>query len=82
MKRYKVFFRILPKKEVLDIEGRAVKRKLQPSFLIDSCRIGKFVDMEIQAKDKEDASLKAKEMASKVFVNPLVEEFSFEVKPL
>ena len=80
MKKYKAFVKILPKAEVLDVEARAVKRKLEEKkFLVKNCRIGKFLELEIEAESRKQAEEKIKEMASLVLFNPLVEEYDFEI---
>ncbi len=80
MKRYKIFFQILPKQDVLDVEGRAVQRKLeQEKFPVKHCRIGKCIDMEVEAPNLEEVKRKAKEMADKILFNPLVEDYKFEI---
>ena len=66
--------KIMPRNEVLDSQGRAVQKTLeQNGKQLSSCRVGKFVQLEIAETDKEKALAQAKEIADFVLYNPLIE---------
>lgn len=72
--------KILPRKEVLDSQGRAVERTLKHHGKeLASCRIGKYVQLEINVSDREQALRHAKEIADFVLHNPLIETYELEV---
>jgi len=76
----KVGVKILPRKEVLDSQGRAVERMLKQSGkCVLHCRVGKYVELDIDAKDKKDAEAKVKDMAAYVLYNPLIETYEVEL---
>ena len=72
--------KILPKKEVLDVQGRAIAETLKrQGNLIEECQYGKYIKLTINTSDKTEALKKAKEMAESVLCNSLVEHYDLEV---
>lgn len=64
---------IMPRKGLLDPEGRAVKEMLlEEGFPVREVRVGKVVELEVE----ETADVKT--IAEKYLVNPLVEEYQIE----
>ena len=41
--------------------------------------MGKFITIQLEAKDKAEAEAKAKEMSEKLLANPIIEDFAIEV---
>jgi phosphoribosylformylglycinamidine synthase PurS subunit len=77
---YKIAVKILPRKEVLDSQGRAVERLLSNhGQKLESCRVGKYVVLEVAADDRDRAKAKAQEMTEFVLYNPLIESYELEV---
>ena len=76
----KLGVRIMPKLEVLDSQGRAVEQTLKHNGKeISQCRVGKFVELEIDETDKDKAIAKAHEIAEFVLYNPLTESYEVEL---
>ena len=76
----KIGVRILPRNEVLDTQGRAVERTLmQNGKDLKACRVGKFVQLDIEENDQERALAKAKEITEFVLYNPLIETYELEI---
>lgn len=76
----KIGVKILPRKEVLDTQGRAVQRTLQQNGkALNTCRVGKYIQLDVDAKDQEQALAQAKEIAEFVLYNPLIETYELEV---
>lgn len=72
--------KILPRNEVLDTQGRAVEKTLyQHGKTLEGCRVGKYVQLNIEEEDKEKALAKAKEITEFVLYNPLIETYELEV---
>ncbi len=72
--------KILPKNEVLDTQGRAVESTLKAhGRMVEQCRVGKYVQLEISESDENKALSKAKEIAEFVLYNPLIETYELEV---
>lgn len=77
----KVGVRVMPKTEVLDSQGRAVSQTLKHhGQQVESCRIGKFIELVFPDLSEEEAMVKAHEIAEFVLYNPLTE--NYEVSPL
>jgi phosphoribosylformylglycinamidine synthase subunit PurS len=72
--------KILPKNEVLDTQGRAVESTLRANkHPLSQCRVGKYVQLDLEEADEGKALLKAKEMVEFVLYNPLIETYELEV---
>lgn len=76
----KIGVKVMPRKEVLDTQGRAVERTLRTQGKnLNHCRVGKYIELEIQETDKDKALAKATEICEYVLYNPLIETFELEV---
>jgi len=76
----KIGVKIMLKPEVLDIQGRAVAENLERQGRhLDQCRVGKFIELEVPSKDRNEALKQAREMADYVLHNPLIENYTLEV---
>ena len=75
----KVGIKVLPRKEVLDTQGRAVEHVLhQQGQEGVSCRIGKYIELEVPGQDQQEVSDKVKNMADYLLYNPLIETYELE----
>jgi len=64
---------ILPKKGLLDPEGRAVKEMLEENgYKVKDAKVGKVVELEVE----EETDIK--ELVEKFLINPLIEEYVIE----
>ena len=71
--------RVMPKSEVLDSQGRAVEKTLKHHGLsVGSCRVGKYIELDIDESDKNKAMAKAQELTEFVLYNPLTESYEIE----
>lgn len=68
---------------VLDPAGTAVQSALQQmNYAVDSVRIGKFVEIVLDAEDEKDADLKLNEACDRLLANPVIENYCFELDQL
>lgn len=69
------------KQEVLDPQGDAVRRGLSSLGFagVKSARVGKFIEIELESKDKAAAEKELKTMCEKLLANPVIEDFRLEV---
>jgi phosphoribosylformylglycinamidine synthase len=69
------------KRSVLDPQGETVKSGLR--FLgfgsVEDCRVGKFMVLRIQERDRQYAERQVDEMCRKLLANPVVEEYRFQL---
>ncbi len=76
----KIGVKVMPRKEVLDSQGRAVERTLRTQGeKLSYCRVGKYVELDIEETDKDKALAKATQICEFVLYNPLIETFELEV---
>jgi phosphoribosylformylglycinamidine synthase len=75
----KIGVKVMPRKEVLDTQGRAVENTLRQSGQnVSACRVGRYVVLEFDDAEKANAMTKAKEIAENVLHNPLIENYELE----
>ena len=70
------------KQSVLDPQGKTVQRALgQMNYKnVDSVRIGRFLEVELNCDDEAKAAAQIEEMSKKLFVNPNIEQFRYELE--
>ncbi len=73
--------KVMPLKDLLDPQGKAVMGGLQNLGLsnILDVRIGKHIDLQIEADTKEAAMATAEEAAKKLLANPVMEVYEITV---
>jgi phosphoribosylformylglycinamidine synthase len=73
--------KIMPLKELLDPQGKAVMGALGNLGIksINDVRIGKHVQLSMEATSAEEARSIAEEAAQKLLANPVMEEFSISI---
>jgi phosphoribosylformylglycinamidine synthase PurS subunit len=71
---------VRPKQGILDPQGAAVEHALeQLGFAVSDARVGKVVDLEVDAADEAHARAQVELMCSKLLANPLMESFEIEL---
>lgn len=80
--QYKVEIKVTLKESILDPQGSAVKKALHSMSCrnVLDVRIGKHIELVLSADDSESAGREAQEIADKLLANPVIEEFSLEVR--
>ena len=70
------------KKSVLDPQGVTVKHALSSMGYDDvqDVRVGKYLEVRLKEKNEAHAKAKLEEMCKKLFTNPVIEEFSYDLK--
>lgn len=66
---------------ILDPQGSTVQQNL-PSLGfegVSSVRIGKHIELEIDAPDAEAAGKQVEEMARRLLSNPVIEDFTYTI---
>lgn len=75
----KIAVRVMPKKEVLDTQGRAVEHTLRASGReLKSCTVGRYIVLDLPEMSRDQAITKVKDMAEYVLYNPLIESYEIE----
>ena len=71
--------KVMPREVILDTQGRAVEQTLRLNKLAAaSVRVGRFVELEVEADSEASALSKAEEIAKFVLHNPLIETFEIQ----
>jgi phosphoribosylformylglycinamidine synthase len=71
---------VRPKPGLLDPQGEAVGGSLrQLGFRVDEARVGRVVDLEIEAASVADARAEVERMCERLLANPLIEHFEINV---
>jgi phosphoribosylformylglycinamidine synthase PurS subunit len=78
---YTVQVKVMPLKELLDPQGKAVMGGLQSLGMraVSDVRIGKSISLQIEADTAEDARLVAEEAGRRLLANPVMEYFEISV---
>ena len=73
--------KIMPLKELLDPQGKAVMGGLSNLGLksVEDVRIGKHIQLNIEANDAAEAKKIAEEASQKLLANPVMEEYTIQV---
>ena len=75
----KFALKVLPKPEVLDTQGRAVQSTMQDhGFPLQACTVGKYLVLDVESTDPQQAEEAAHAMAKKGLYNPLIENYELE----
>jgi phosphoribosylformylglycinamidine synthase len=72
---------VMPKKTVLDPQGKTVKHALESmSFTgFKDVRVGKFIEIGLEGGNKAELQKKIDEACHKLLSNPVTEEYTFEI---
>lgn len=78
---YTVQIKVMPLKELLDPQGKAVMGGLQNLGLygVDNVRVGKNITIEVTAENEDKAKLIAEEASRKLLANPVMEYFEIGI---
>jgi phosphoribosylformylglycinamidine synthase len=67
---------VRPKEGILDPQGDAVGHSLRKlGFDVSGTRVGRLIDLELDANDREDAKAQVQRMCSELLANPLIESY-------
>lgn len=82
--KYLAELRIMPLKELLDPAGKAVLGGLDNLGIksIEDVRIGKHIQLHIEASSEKEATDIAEDAAKKLLANPVMEDFDVTVVQL
>lgn len=70
------------RQSILDPQGKAVEHGMHSLGygLVGNVRIGKFVELDVDARSREEAETVTKEVSQKLLANPVMEDFSFTIE--
>lgn len=84
MTKFQAEIDVMPKKEILDPQGKAVSGSMKNLGLseIDNIRIGKHITLEIDAENAEAAHAKVDQACKSLLANLIMESYTFEIKAI
>jgi phosphoribosylformylglycinamidine synthase PurS subunit len=84
MKIFQAEIKITLKKGILDVQGKAVENALHAiEFpMLTSLRIGKYVELNVEAEDEKSASSLVTGACNKLVANPIIEDFKIEIREI
>ena len=72
---------VRPKNGILDPQGEAVESSLRKlGFDVGQARVGRVVDLEVDAPSAEEARVAVERMCEQLLANPLIESYEIEVQ--
>ncbi|MEJ7609954.1 MAG: phosphoribosylformylglycinamidine synthase subunit PurS [Ferruginibacter sp.] len=81
---YTAQIKVMPLTDLLDPQGKAVMGGLNNLGLkgVQDVRIGRHIDLKIEASDDQAARLIAEEAAGKLLANPVMEMYEITISKL
>ena len=71
---------VRPKAGILDPQGEAVGSALgHLGFEVQDARVGKVIDLELDAADEASAKEQVERMCDRLLANPLIESYEVEI---
>jgi phosphoribosylformylglycinamidine synthase PurS subunit len=82
MTKFQAEIDVMPKKEILDPQGKAVTGSMKNLGLteIHNVRIGKHISLEIEAENEEAANSKVEQACKSLLANLIMESYSFKIQ--
>ena len=79
--KFKVEIDVMPLKNLLDPQGKAVTTSMKNLGLpeIENVRIGKHISLSVEAEDEAKAKVKVDEACKKLLANEIMESYEFEL---
>jgi phosphoribosylformylglycinamidine synthase PurS subunit len=77
--RVKIFVSL--RNGVLDPQGKAIEKSLHTLGYgeVQDVRMGKYLEIEIEAASREAAESRIRQMCDKLLANPVIEDYRFEI---
>ncbi|TAF31510.1 MAG: phosphoribosylformylglycinamidine synthase subunit PurS [Cytophagales bacterium] len=84
MKQYLAKISVLPIKEILDPQGKAVMLGLNNLGVsgVQDIRVGKQIEMKLSANSTDDAKKQVETACQKLLANLIMEYYEFEIAEL
>ena len=79
---FRVHIRVMPRPGLLDPQGQAVEQALASLGFagVSEARIGKAIELQIDAADRDKAEAEARRMCDQLLANPVTEDYFVAVE--
>lgn len=77
--KYIAQINIMPLKALLDPQGKTVLNSANKNGfeMVENVRIGKNIEIELNAENKDTAAKIINDLCNKILINPVIEYFNF-----
>jgi len=81
--KFKASIDIMPHKELLDPQGKTVAKNMTSINIagVEDVRIGKHIDITLDAENEADANKKVEEACKKLLANVIMENYTYTISP-
>lgn len=81
MKQYVAHVTVTLRRSILDVQGKTVEHALHSLHMpaLGNVRIGKHIEVMVQAPDKERATELVNDACQKLLANPVMEDYHIEI---
>jgi phosphoribosylformylglycinamidine synthase PurS subunit len=78
MSRFRVLIQVVPRRGLLDPQGKAVTDALHTLGFagVSDVHVGRHLVVDLEARDEAGASTRAREMCERLLANPVTEDFT------
>jgi len=82
--KFKAHINIMPHKELLDPQGKTVTKNMDRVDVtgVEDVRIGKRIEMTLEANDEANAKSKVNTACEKLLANLIMETYEYELETL
>ena len=82
MSAFRVQVRVMPRATLLDPQGQAVEHALHALGFdeVARVRVGKHLELEVKAADRDQALARARAMCDRLLANPVTEDYDLAVE--
>ena len=73
---------VMPLKELLDPQGKTIAKNMSHVDIqgVEDVRIGKSIEMTLNANDEAEARAKVEKACSSLLANPIMESYEFQIE--
>lgn len=81
---YLAKIKVTLRKSILDPQGKAVEHSILSLGYknVEDTRIGKYIELKLNASTEEEAKKTANEISNKLLANPVMEDYEIEIESL
>ncbi len=81
--KFKAEIEVMPHKEILDPQGKAVMLGLHNLGIddVETVRIGKHINLSLEAENEDSAKEMVENACKKLLANVIMESYSYKITP-
>lgn len=81
MKTYTAHVTVTLRRAILDVQGKTVEHALHSLHMpaLSDVRIGKYIELQVQAPDRDTAAGLVDDACRKLLANPVMEDYTVQI---